>query len=200
MKLVLATKNKNKIIEIKNKFSGIQDLEILALDSPGIPDNPPDVEEDGKTFEENAVKKAAAIASFTGLPSMADDSGLCVDALEGRPGIYSARYGGDGASDADRNSKLLAEMEGVGNRSARFVCAIAIALPEGPEQVVRGECRGVIATEPSGDRGFGYDPVFYLPDYGRTMAQLPLEEKNRISHRALALEKAAGLLRGLVRS
>jgi XTP/dITP diphosphohydrolase len=190
MKLVLATTNRNKVLEIKDKFSGIGSLEILSLSSPEF-SGAPEIVEDGLTFEENALKKAMAIAAFTGLVSMADDSGLCVDALDGRPGIYSARYGGEGATDRDRYLKLLDEMKGIGKRSARFVCAIAIAFPGGESRVVTGECGGIIAREPAGEKGFGYDPVFFLPEYGKTMAELPLEEKNRISHRALALEKAA---------
>jgi XTP/dITP diphosphohydrolase len=187
MKLVLATTNRNKVLEIKDKFSGIGGLEILSLSSPEF-SGAPEIVEDGLSFEENALKKAMAIAAFTGLVSMADDSGLCVDALDGRPGIYSARYGGEGATDRDRYLKLLDEMKGIGKRSARFVCAIAVAFPGGENRIVRGECEGLIAGEPAGEKGFGYDPVFFLPEYGKTMAELPLEEKNRISHRALALE------------
>ena len=191
MKLVLATKNKNKIKEIRNKLSGIDSLELLSLeDFPGAPD----VIEDGMSFQENAVKKALAISAFTGLPALADDSGLCVDALDGRPGVFSARYAGENATDAERIIKLLDEMSDKVGRSAKFVCAISCCFLNGKLISVTGECRGLIAERPSGTMGFGYDPVFFLPEYGRTMAEIPLEEKNKISHRAVALEKAAVLL------
>jgi XTP/dITP diphosphohydrolase len=175
MKLVLATTNRNKVLEIKDKFSGIGGLEILSLSSPEF-SGAPEIVEDGLSFEENALKKAMAIAAFTGLVSMADDSGLCVDALDGRPGIYSARYGGEGATDRDRYLKLLDEMKGIGKRSARFVCAIAVAFPAGKPHS-QGRMRGTHSGEPAGEKGFGYDPVFFLPEYGKTMAELPLEKR-----------------------
>jgi len=196
MKLVLATHNKNKIREIHEKFSHIENLELLTLDQF---QSPPEVDEDGSTFEENAEKKARTIAEFAGLPAMSDDSGLCVDALDGRPGVLSARYGGDNTTDKDRYMKLLHEMESrEDDRNAQFVCAIAIAIPHGKCYTTRGICRGIIAKEPSGDQGFGYDPVFFLPQYDKTMAEIPLSEKNKISHRARALEKAAEILVNLI--
>ena len=191
MKLVLATKNKNKIKEIRNKLSVINSLELLSLEDFT---NAPDLIEDGMSFQENAAKKAQAISAFTGLPALADDSGLCVDALDGRPGVFSARYAGENATDAERNIKLLDEMSGKAGRSAKFVCAISCCLLSNILISVTGECHGLIAKHPSGIMGFGYDPIFFLPEYGRTMAEIPLEEKNKISHRAVALEKAAALL------
>ncbi|MBP7584500.1 MAG: XTP/dITP diphosphatase [Spirochaetes bacterium] len=193
MKLLVATRNSNKVREIRDKFRGLAGLELVSLDDIAPL---PDVVEDGATFEENALKKARETARLSGLPSMADDSGLEVDALGGEPGVYSARYAGEGATDADRNSLLLEKMKEVpeGKRSARFVCVIAIAFPGGSELVARGICEGEIARMPRGAHGFGYDPVFHLPEKGKTMAEIPLEEKNRISHRALALEQARRLL------
>jgi XTP/dITP diphosphohydrolase len=193
MKLVIATQNRNKIIEIRDKFAGVSGLELVSLgDFPGAPD----IVEDGDTFRDNAAKKARGIAAFTGRLSMADDSGLVVDALGGRPGVYSARYGGASATDEDRNRAILEEMRDVPPplRAARFVCVIALCTPEGECLYAEGECGGVIADTMKGSRGFGYDPIFFLPDRGKTMAELPLEEKNRISHRAQALEKARELL------
>lgn len=196
MKLVIATNNRNKITEIRGKFASVASLELAPLDEfPGAPD----VVEDGTSFRENAFKKAREIARFTGYPSMADDSGLVVDALDGRPGIFSARYGGPGASDTDRNQKILGEMKGVpaGRRSARFVCVIAIVFPDGRSWHAEASCEGAIAESMIGSHGFGYDPIFLLPDIGKTMAELPLDEKNRISHRAKALEKAREILESL---
>lgn len=199
MKLILATRNKNKSLEIKEKLKNLKGMEILSLDEADKARSFPETIEDGNSFEENASKKARAAAEFFALPAMADDSGLCVAALGGIPGIFSARYGGENVSDAERNAKLLAELAALGsglssNREAKFVCAIALAFPDGELLTVRGECAGLIADEPSGGGGFGYDPIFFLPEYGCTMAKLPLEEKNRISHRACALDKARALL------
>ncbi|MCL2026402.1 MAG: XTP/dITP diphosphatase [Leptospirales bacterium] len=196
MKLVLATKNRDKIKEIKNKLSVIDSIELLSLEDFG---DAPDVIEDGMSFQENAAKKAQAISAFTGLSALADDSGLCVDALDGSPGVFSARYAGENATDAERNIKLLNEMNGKADRSAKFVCAIACCLSDGTLLSVTGECQGLIAERPSGTMGFGYDPVFFLPEYGCTMAEILLEEKNKISHRASALEKAAALLVEIIR-
>ncbi len=198
MKLVIATNNANKVREIRDKFAVLPELEILT---PADFGNPPEVIEDGATFQDNAMKKARALADHTGLASLADDSGLVVDALGGRPGVFSARYGGEGADDAARNRMILDELRGVpeGRRSARFVCAIAIALPGGESLVTEGTCEGVITGEMRGEGGFGYDPIFYLPELGRTMAELTLGEKNRVSHRARALDSALEILRGLPR-
>ena len=193
MKLVIATNNAGKVREIRDKFEGIPGLEILT--PANFPD-PPAVVEDGETFIDNAVKKARALAAHTGLTSLADDSGLVVDALGGRPGVHSARYGGEGADDNARNRMLLEEMRGIPRekRGARFVCAIAIVFPAGECRVAEGTCEGVITDAMRGHGGFGYDPIFLLPDLGRTMAELTLEEKNRISHRARALDAARDLL------
>ncbi len=197
MDLVIASNNKNKINEIREKFSGIADLNLVPLYEL---ESPPEVIEDGKTFEENAVKKAEAIARYSNMPVLSDDSGLMVEALGGRPGVHSARYGGFGSSDGKKNELLLSEMlEIKENRKAKFVCVVAIAYPDGESQTARGECHGEIAAEPAGEMGFGYDPVFFLPEFGRTMAQLTLEEKNRISHRAVALEKARRILEEKIR-
>ena len=198
MKLLVATRNRNKVTEIRDKFTGLSGIELLSLDDIAPI---PDVEEDGATFEENALKKARETSRLAGIPAMADDSGLEVDALGGEPGVYSARYGGGGATDRDRNLLVLEKMKDVadGKRSARFVCVIAVVFPGGEEMLARGTCEGVIAREMRGDHGFGYDPVFYLPDRGATMAEIPLREKNIISHRARALEKAAEILASLIR-
>ncbi len=193
MKLVIATKNTGKIREIKNKFHSIPGIEVLSLSDFG---EIPDVVEDGLTFAENALKKARAVADFTGCAALADDSGLVIDALNGEPGIRSARYAGDGADDNERNMLVLAKMSDVqdGKRTARFVCAIAIVLPDGHEYVTEGTCEGTITREMRGDHGFGYDPIFFLSEFGRTMAEIPLEDKNRISHRARALDAACAIL------
>lgn len=195
MKIIAATSNKNKVIEIKNKFACMADLEIIPL---SYYDNAPEIIEDGRTFSENALKKARIIRDFTGEISMADDSGLVVDALDGEPGIYSARYGGGSLSDIDRYNLILGKMRGVEEtrRTARFICSVAFAFPDGTEFTAEGVCEGIIASEPRGCNGFGYDPVFYIPELDRTMAELSLEEKNRISHRAMALESAYRLFSG----
>lgn len=197
MKLLVATRNRNKVREIRDKFAGLSGIELLSLDDIAPL---PDIEEDGSTFEENALKKARETARLAGIPAMADDSGLEVDALGGEPGVLSARYAGDGATDLDRNRLVLEKMKDVpnGKRAARFVCVIAIAFPGGNERVTRGTCDGEIAREPRGDHGFGYDPIFFLPDRGVTMAEIPLREKNVISHRARALDSARDVLAELI--
>lgn len=156
-----------------------------------------EIEEVGTTFEENALLKARGYAAITGLLTLADDSGLEVDALDGTPGIHSARYAGPEASDEELYTLLLHNLRGVpdAERSARFRCAIALVWPEGREETVEGVCEGRILREPHGTRGFGYDPVFYVPSEGKTMAQLPMEIKNRISHRGHAAMKAKKLLK-----
>ncbi len=193
MKLVIATNNKNKLIEIREKFSPVKGLEIQSLNDF---ENAPVTIEDGETFEENALKKAREVSSFTGLPALADDSGLVVEALSGRPGVLSARYGGIETTDTQKNLLILDEMKKIpdGKRGAKFVCVIAIALVNGSEYTVRGECSGIIAREMKGSNGFGYDPIFYLPQFKKTMAELALAEKNKISHRALALDNALAVL------
>jgi XTP/dITP diphosphohydrolase len=187
IEVVIATRNAGKLREIQEILAPLG-LKVLSLsDFPEIPE----ILEDGQTFEENAVKKAAAVARQTRRVAIADDSGLAVDALQGRPGVFSSRYAGENATDADRYRKLLKEMAGVpeGQRGAAFICAVAIASPSGKVEVVEGERRGEIALAPKGSHGFGYDPVFYFPEAGKTMAELEPEAKNRISHRAQALEK-----------
>ena len=186
MKLVIATRNKHKLEEIRAIFSlGALDL-VSALDFPEIPD----VVEDGLTFEDNAAKKAATLARATGCWALADDSGLEVDALDGRPGVYSARYAGEPADYAANNRKLLAELQGQSNRKAHFRCVVALADPSGKTRVVQGRCDGVIVDRPRGRAGFGYDPLFVPDGYAETFAEVSSELKNRISHRARALAEA----------
>lgn len=186
MKLVIATKNRGKARELGDLLKGL-DIEVLSLSDFPSAVLPP---EDGKTFRENALKKARAVFEATGLPSLADDSGLVVDALYGRPGIFSARYAGEGASDEDNYRKLLGELEGVATekRSARFVCALAYK-DKGREEVFEGELKGRIAASPRGVNGFGYDPVFEIERLNKSAAELSPAEKNAISHRAEALKR-----------
>lgn len=186
MKLVLATKNLKKRDEMQEILGAIG-VETVLQSELGVDI---DVEETGATFEENAALKAKAVMGATGLAAVADDSGLVVDALGGKPGIYSARYGGDACqSDIDRYNLLLKNMENVPDekRTARFVSVIACRMPDGETILARGECEGVIARGPSGEGGFGYDPVFFIAERQMTMAEISQEEKNRISHRAKAL-------------
>jgi len=187
MKIVLATNNKHKIEEIKYILSDPQ-LEILTLND--FKDFPK-IEETGKTLEENAILKAKAIYQFTQLISLADDSGLEVDALNGAPGVLSSRFAGEHCSYKDNNRKLLSLMKNLPweKRGATFVCVVAIAKDLGNIKTVRGEVRGIITTEERGESGFGYDPVFYLPELSKTFAQLSSEEKNKKSHRAKAFKK-----------
>jgi XTP/dITP diphosphohydrolase len=197
-KLLIATHNQGKVREYRELLSELP-LEVTYLDAEGITR---EVEETGATMEENARLKASEYAELSGLWTWADDSGLEVDALGGAPGVYSARYAGEGATDADRYRKLLDALTGVpwDSRSARFRCAVALATPEGEMRVTEGVCEGVIAFGPAGENGFGYDPVFYMPERGATMAQLPSELKNQVSHRARASQKALLLLQGMVES
>jgi XTP/dITP diphosphohydrolase len=193
--LVLATRNRHKGEELA-ALLGDLGIRIRTLDEfPGAPD----VVEDGNTCEANAVKKATEIAVATGLPAVADDTGLEVDALDGRPGVYAARYAGEQATYEDNYRKLLRELSGVprGRRTARFITVAAIALPWNGVQIATGRLEGLIAEEPTGSRGFGYDPVFFLPELGKTLAELSADEKNRISHRAKAFIQAKDLLRSM---
>lgn len=181
--LVLATKNMGKISEFEGLFKGL-DVEIKSLDDFGPI---PTVDEDGRTFEDNAVKKARFTAKVLGLPAIADDSGLAVKALGERPGVLSARYAGEGATDRANNLKLLKEMEGIQDREAAFICVLAIAVPRGPALIYEGGCEGVITRELAGSQGFGYDPLFYYPPMKSTFAQMSPEEKSRVSHRGRAM-------------
>jgi len=183
--LVIATRNKGKTSEIRDLLKDFP-IEIKNLDDFGPI---PQVEEDGTTFEENAYKKASFTARVLGFPAIADDSGLTVDALDGAPGIYSARYAGEHAGDEQRCAKLLKEMEGISNRKAAFECVISIAVPTGPALTYEARCEGLIAQQPAGSNGFGYDPVFYYPPLGKTFAELTREEKNTVSHRGKALKE-----------
>lgn len=185
IKLVLSTRNKNKIREFQALFKEFSDLDVtvLSLDDIGFYG---DVEENGKTFEENAICKASVPARL-GYIGIADDSGLCVDALGGAPGIYSARF--SGGSDEDNNDLLLEKLDGVDDRGAKYVCAIACVFPDHVgDFTVRGECFGKILTERHGDGGFGYDPLFYFEPFGKTFAEVELEKKNKVSHRAVAMK------------
>lgn len=187
MKMVLASKNQHKAEEISSILG--ESIEIITQDAAGVGDI--DVIEDGLTFEENATKKAETIMKLTNLPTIADDSGLCVDALDGRPGVYTARFAGENATDDENISKLLSELSGVpeGKRTASFVCVIAVAVPGEETKLFRGECKGVIAFEKKGENGFGYDPVFFVPEYNKSMAEISPSVKNSISHRSNALKK-----------
>jgi XTP/dITP diphosphohydrolase len=187
MDIVLATKNKNKLREFREMLKEM-DVGVVSLDR--FPDCPV-VIEDGKSFAENAVKKARAVAEHTGHVSVADDSGLEVDFLGGQPGIYSARYAGEEADDQKNNAKLLKELGAVPEekRGAQFKCVIAVVDPHGKEQTVEGTCRGVIITGPRGGHGFGYDPVFLDKASGLTFAEMTPEQKNRVSHRSRAIRE-----------
>jgi XTP/dITP diphosphohydrolase len=195
-KLLIATNNPGKLAEYRELLAGLP----VRLTSPADEGIDLDVEESGSSFQENAVLKARAFAEISGLPTLADDSGLEVMALDGAPGIHTSRYAGSDASDADRYRKLLKNLAGVAweRRQARFRCVIAIATPQGALATVQGTVTGRIAFEPRGESGFGYDPVFYLPSHGKTMAELPNGIKNQISHRADAARKAIPVLRRML--
>jgi XTP/dITP diphosphohydrolase len=183
--LVIATRNKGKTAEILDLLNDFP-IDIKNLDDFGTI---PEVIEDGKTFEENAYKKASFTARVLGLPALADDSGLTVAALGTAPGVYSARYAGEHASDAQRCAKLLREMKTVTHRNAAFECVISLAVPTGAALTYEASTEGFIAEKPAGDNGFGYDPVFYYPPLKKTFAQLSRQEKNRVSHRGKALRE-----------
>ncbi len=180
--LVLATQNQGKISEFKELLSSFS-IEIKSLQDFG---SIPPVVEDGETFEENAYKKAHTTAKILGLPVLADDSGLEVQALDGLPGVRSARYAGEEATDNENNIKLLEAMKGIIDRRALFKCVISIAVPRGPALTYEEECKGEITYEMIGNHGFGYDPIFYYPSLKKTFAQMSVEEKNRVSHRGKA--------------
>ena len=191
MKLIIASNNAHKLEEIKAILADSFD-EILSLREAGIEH---ETIEDGKTFMANALKKAREIAELSGCCALADDSGLCVDALGGAPGIYSARYAGEHGNDAANRKKLLKELKGKENRNAHFTCAMALVRPDESEITAEGYVFGQIAYEEAGQFGFGYDSLFYLPEYSLTMAQLPPEVKNEISHRHNALQDKTGKIR-----
>lgn len=183
--LVIATRNPGKTAEIRDLLAGFP-VEIKNLDDFGPL---PVVEEDGKTFDDNAYKKASVTAKILGIPALADDSGLAVEALDGAPGVLSARYAGEHATDDQRCAKLLKEITGKANRRAAFECVISIAVPSGPALTFEGRCEGLIAERPAGQNGFGYDPIFFYPPLKKTFAQLTREEKSRVSHRGRALSE-----------
>lgn len=195
MRIILATQNKGKIRELQ-ELLGDEDIEVLSLKDI---EDWEDVEENGITFAENAALKAKAAVKKTGLIALADDSGLEVDALDGRPGVYSARFAGEPKDDERNNDKLLQQLKEVADsqRQARFRCALVIATPDGKEFLTEGTVEGQILTERRGKDGFGYDPLFFVPEYQRTMAELTLSEKNRLSHRAQAFRKAIPILQTL---
>lgn len=191
--IVIATKNKGKLREFRSILADAY-YEIFSLADF---DNIPNIKETGLSFRENAFIKAKTTSDFLGMDAIGDDSGLVVDALGGAPGIYSARYAGEGASDDDNNEKLLFELKEENNRNAKFVCCIALVGADGAQEFFEGECSGQIIHEKRGESGFGYDPVFYVPQYGKTMAELGPEIKNRISHRAIASGKLLSYFSGL---
>ncbi|MDP4153858.1 MAG: XTP/dITP diphosphatase [Bacillota bacterium] len=183
--IVAATSNKGKLRELRQLLSGL-DITVLSMAEAGVS---ADIEETGTTFEENAMLKAEGVMRLCGLPTFADDSGLSVDALNGAPGVYSARYAGENATDRDRTLKLLDAVKDIPDekRGAHFVSAIAFASPDGKSFTVTGKCFGVITREIQGENGFGYDPIFLVPEYNKTFGQMPDEIKNKISHRAEAM-------------
>lgn len=192
-KIIFATGNKDKMKEIRMILADL-DVEILSMKEAGIS---VDIEENGTTFEENALIKAKAVAAYTDAIVLADDSGLEIDYLNKEPGIYSARYMGEDTSYRIKNGNLIQHLEGVPDekRTARFVCAVAAAFPDGTVKTVRETMEGRIGYEEKGENGFGYDPIFYLPEYGCTSAELSMEEKNKISHRGKALRAIRDVLK-----
>ena len=193
MKVILASQNAHKLAEIQ-AIVAKYGIELVLQSELGLH---VDVDETGTSFEENSELKARAVMEATGLPALADDSGLCVDVLGGAPGIYSARYGApDCVTDRDRLNHLLENMRGVRSeeRTARFVCVITLLWPDGRRLTAKGTCEGYITFEPRGEDGFGYDPVFFVPSHGCTFAQMGAEEKNKISHRANALTRLERML------
>ncbi len=191
MRLLLGTRNRGKIVEIKRLFHDLPKVELLTWEEVHF--SP--VEETGESFLENALLKARRISAETGLPVLAEDAGLEVEALGGRPGVRSARFAGEEATDRENIQKLLTELSGVENRRARFRAVAVVRFPEGKELIAEGELRGTIAAAPRGHTGFGYDPVFIPEGFNKTLAELGLEVKNRISHRAQALRRLKELLR-----
>ena len=196
VKIIAATANKGKVAEIEKIFGSLG-FEVVTMSEAGIDSDP---EENGKSFSENALIKAHAAHELAkDAYIIADDSGLCVDALDGAPGIYSARYAGEGATDADKIDKLLKELDGKDARAAHFETAVALITPDGEEITARGEVHGNILTEPKGDHGFGYDPVFFCDEIGKTFAQASADEKNAVSHRGRALRALYEKIKNKVR-
>ena len=196
MRLVLATHNRGKVNELAVLLSPLR-VEVLSLDNfPGVPE----VEEDGDTFKANALKKALTVSLHTGEIALADDSGLEVDYLGGVPGVHSARFAGVGRGDLENNEKLLRLMKNVPpeKRTARFRCVVALATPEGRTFTTEGACEGIIGSLPRGSEGFGYDPLFVVPEFGKTFAELDMETKNRISHRGRAFSLATEIIEGII--
>jgi XTP/dITP diphosphohydrolase len=191
MKLVVATRNPGKIRELNRMLEGLP-VEVVSAEAAGLPE----VEETGATFEENARLKAQSALQYTGEASLGEDSGIEVDALGGEPSVYSARFAGPDATDEDRNAEFMRRLDGVPDerRTCRYRSVVVLAFLDGREIVCEGSCEGRIGYEPRGSNGFGYDPIFYLPDHGLMMAELAPDEKNRISHRGRALEQLRGAL------
>ena len=191
--VILATNNDNKLREIREMLAD-SDIQVISLKEAGIIK---DVEETGNTFKENALIKAKEICAMTGEPVLADDSGLEVDYLDGAPGIYSSRFMGEDTPYAEKNKAIIEKLKDAkeGERGAAFRCVMALVFPDGREFFTEGKMEGIIAQEPKGENGFGYDPIVYLPEYGRTSAQLSPEEKNAISHRGQALKKMVEIIR-----
>ncbi|MFQ5843096.1 MAG: XTP/dITP diphosphatase [Thermodesulfobacteriota bacterium] len=196
MELFLATRNEGKIREIEELLQG---CEISLTSLKDYPDAP-EVAENGEVYRDNALKKARFFTGWTRKLTVADDSGLEVDYLQGRPGVFSARYAGKGRDDRENSRKLLRELKGIPRekRGAVFRCVMVLVTPWGDEEVVEGECRGQIGFEERGERGFGYDPIFVIPRYGKTVAELSIAEKNRLSHRGKALRKLKKILKRYV--
>lgn len=196
MKLLVATTNPGKLVELRQLLAPL-DLDVVGLDQL---DNPPGVEEDGETFKDNAQKKALTLARFSGHLTLADDSGLCVDVLDGAPGVFSARYAGEQGDDKANNVRLVKELQlfPLNQRKAHFHCCIALAWPDGRCSTVEGQVDGLIVDQERGAHGFGYDPLFLVPEYGKTMAELPADIKNRISHRGRALQLILPLLEQII--
>lgn len=197
MKIVLATANAHKVAEIKAIFESLGDFELVTVAEVGFVG---EIDEVGETFEENSLIKAKTVSEFCSLPTVADDSGLAVDFLDGAPGVQSARFGGGSLSAAEKNKKLVAMLEGVEpkDRTAHFVSVITLYMPDGKFLSVRGECDGIILSQPEGDSGFGYDPLFYYPPLGKTFAQMDAATKNTVSHRSKALQEFVKQLPGFL--
>lgn len=196
-KLLIASNNQNKVNEIKQILNGI-DIKVVSLEDENLDIDP---EENGRTFAENASIKAKAVYDLTKLPVLADDSGLIVELLDNKPGVYSKRYAGPKATDDDNNKKVVNEILNLNriNSKAKFICSIAFVDENGTETIFNGECSGIFLTVPKGKKGFGYDPYFLIEKYGKTMAQLGAEEKNNISHRGKAIKKFEKYIRGILK-